>query len=125
MKKGRKRNYSFIVACLGSILCLHAGAQQAERNRLDFLLPSKLEFSVSSIQNQGLVAFNRSIPKADELFIGPISISSPSQIFPSDYYVQHQGFFCKQEWSLEKKSHIPLRFRLGSLEYCNWLEGKK
>ncbi len=46
-------------------------------------------------------------------------------VLPADFYGQRMGFFCKKEWGFEKTTHIPLRFRLGSLENCNWLEGKK
>jgi len=37
----------------------------------------------------------------------------------------HWGIMCIGEYKLEKKTGIPFRFRLGSLEYVNKLEGKK
>lgn len=37
----------------------------------------------------------------------------------------HWGIMCIGEYKLEKKIGVPFRFRLGSLEYVNKLEGKK
>jgi hypothetical protein len=33
-------------------------------------------------------------------------------------------FFCKIEHQLGKKMSLPVKFRLGSVEYVDWLEGK-
>ncbi len=41
----------------------------------------------------------------------------------ANYYTTQTGFFCNQERALEKKTKIPLRFRLGSLSYTEQLEG--
>ena len=44
-------------------------------------------------------------------------------ISPS-YYSKHLGFFCQKELQLERITSLPIRFRLGSLEYVNYLEQK-
>ena len=51
-------------------------------------------------------------------------ISLIKQPVPANYYNQFLGLFCRKEWQLERAVSIPLRFRLGSLEYVNWLEQK-
>ncbi len=49
----------------------------------------------------------------------------PFAIIPQDYYTQHFGIMCKKELAIEKATKIPFRFRLGSLQQCNYLEGKR
>lgn len=58
-------------------------------------------------------------------FADSINVQSPSTFtLQKDDYVKNLAFFCKQEWKLEKALRVPLRFRVGSLEQCNRLEGK-
>ncbi|HNP52977.1 MAG TPA: hypothetical protein PKK69_00100 [Ferruginibacter sp.] len=41
-----------------------------------------------------------------------------------DFAWRLSGTVCKKEWKLEQKTGLPFRFRLGSVAYCDWLEGK-
>ena len=46
------------------------------------------------------------------------------RVIAADFYVQNVGFFCKKELQFEKVTKIPFRFRLGSLQYNDYLEQK-
>ena len=48
----------------------------------------------------------------------------PISILPANYSVRNLAFFCRQELQFEKYSKIPFRFRLGSVQETDRLEGK-
>jgi len=73
-----------------------------------------LSFKPQNYSWQGLPLIKR---KADSL--QPMAYLSP------DFYAKQLGFFCRQEIKMDKITKIPFRFRLGSVDQCNWLEGKK
>lgn len=47
------------------------------------------------------------------------------RLLPEDYYSKNLSFFCKKELQIEKLTKVPFRFRLGSLDHVNQLEGKQ
>ena len=117
-----KRKISFIVAVFLTVFVVCARAQQtfsfSEKKYLKLEL--KKDFP-AALMTPSIFFANNPINKKIDL-IQPINATT---ILDGDFYVQHLGFFCSKEYKLEKTTHIPLRFRLGSLEYCNYLEGKK
>ena len=58
----------------------------------------------------------------------PLGSSSQSNLpsfrIASDLVVKNFAFFCKTEWKFEKKTSIPFKFRLGSVEQTDYWEGK-
>ncbi len=47
-----------------------------------------------------------------------------SLILSPAFYSTQLGFFCRQEIKVDKLTKISFRFRLGSVEACDRLEGK-
>ena len=42
----------------------------------------------------------------------------------ASFYINSLGFICQKELQLDKITPVPIRLRLGSLEYVNWMEQK-
>ena len=53
----------------------------------------------------------------------PPAANNLSVVAPNAY-TNHLGFFCRQELRTDKITPLPVRFRVGSMEQCNWLEQK-
>jgi hypothetical protein len=65
------------------------------------------------------------IQKADPVDY-PVAAHVPRSPFflPQDLFVQRLGFVCKKEWQFEKITSIPLKIRLGSAAYTDYMERK-
>jgi hypothetical protein len=88
--------------------------------QLTYLNNSKINLhkGFHQIKNKTVLAGKNNIKPV--FLLNPVSCS----VIAADYYTKGFGFFCKKELQFEKATKIPLRFRLGSLQYNDYLEGK-
>ena len=84
----------------------------------------KADTSKSLIAKNYKYQFSKS-PLLENITARERNFLSPFTVIPQDYYTQHFGIMCKKELAIEKATKIPFRFRIGSLQQCNYLEGKK
>jgi hypothetical protein len=95
-------------------------AAKAQQERLSLPYGYSLKDSVKLLQ-----VGKNSYSKAVLIPPKPIYRSLGGQLITPDYFTRRWGIFCETEWRFEKKTGLPLRFRLGSLEYVDRLEGKR
>jgi hypothetical protein len=130
-----QRFYKIIVALTFSLKMLMLQAQQDTPRLLSIAVPGPVSangqkpwYNIGSghFNKLALVADTSSAFSPRQLAWPPLPgrFVLPVSSIGNDFYTQHFGFFCRQELHLEKTSGLPLRFRLGSLKDCNYLEGK-
>ena len=121
MKKRRKRIISFIVVFAAFVIGMKSNAQ----SRIAGTQPLWPVF-IGQPPEIKLNSFSPTTYRSNEFQHNRRqAMREGGVLLPADFYSRQLGFFCRKEWVFEKATHIPLRFRLGSLEQCNYLEGKK
>lgn len=123
-----QRKKTFLVVCF-SILTLPLWAQPGVpvlliNKGLDRALP--LEKEVTLIHLAPLWKFYHleeyQAANRAYVFVPPGDIVR--DIYGGGSYMSNPGYFCRKEVEIERMTHLPLRFRLGSLQEVNHLEGK-
>ena len=87
-------------------------------NKINLLKPITCNYNLPSLPkrpNENITRANGCTAVRQIISINPV---------PASYSSSCLGFFCQKEWQLEKVIHVPVRLRLGSLEYVDKLEGK-
>jgi len=125
MKNRPERKFSFLVVWLTMFSCISGNGQNMLKKA-----DSGTDFKHVSLPGshaQGLSPNPRNRAGWDlsreVIFAG---VMNPERLYtiPADVYYLQSGYFCKREWELEKTTHIPFRFRLGSLAELDAMEGK-
>ena len=132
-----QRKKTFLVVCL-SILMVGTRAQQPSPVPVEKIVPGHLVFakmsfiprlSFPAMAGQRMLAGGTAGPTLQH---PPFHVPDMSAYYPAaeplymgaGSYYEQLGFFCKRELDIQKATHLPVFFRLGSLESCNKLEGK-
>ena len=89
-------------------------------------LCAQVGLSSTQVEQHLKVSDLKEIPKTP---VTSNATSALARVPPAPYIPKiqpkHFGFFCRVESRIERKSGIAPRFRLGSTEYVNYLEGKR
>jgi len=123
-KKGKILFFCMIFVAKG-VLCQNSTAKSPHTD--NFFNTKQLYRAGKSISSQHF--FIKSQSKIQERSIPALTTGIGLNMLScagvsEDFYTRNLGFFCKRELQFEKATKIPLRFRLGSLQYNDYLERK-
>ena len=122
----------FISCCVDFLFLSRASAQgTAMKNRAEPTTKPLLHHIMLN-KSRGPLKFSKNLPSqtlnfrvaSSTNYFANAGIALKTPVWRNNYSIQKLSFFCQKEWQFEKLTSIPLRIRLGSLEYTNYLEKK-
>ena len=85
-----------------------------------------IKFSVHPERNaRPVIEFNAFACWDGKLSVRVIKNHVVTASIAGNYYTENFGFMCRKELHFQKSTGLPVRLRLGSLQYCDAMEGKK
>jgi hypothetical protein len=115
-----------MLAMQNKVLTVNLPANMNLKRKRIFALIVKLVLCTSVIHAQNSVDSSKEKTYASftafskNIFLKPPLLNS----LPGNFYAKQLPFFCSKELQVQKTVGIPIKFRLGSVEYCDKLEGK-
>jgi hypothetical protein len=101
---------------------IFVGGSAFAQKSTSFITINKAYFVMLKKQNSSWVKHKAATTPTP---VSAINLPGPYSIISSNFYTQGLGFFCKKELQIEKVIKFPLKFRLGSVQQCDWMEGKQ
>ena len=122
-----QRVYQILVVLM-LILPLRILAQQQIplfAQKTPHILKSSRNFEGKTVagDNTYISCLSANTPNLPRLALSPFTFRT--SLINANFMIQSLPFFCKKEFFFEKNTSVPLRLRLGSLDYVNKLEGKE
>lgn len=138
MKGAKKDKLGSRILCMVGLLCISLSFSFAQssttnltrhQNQLPLLLPSAAPtVKISSYLHQPLALSTTTsadtAPNLYSVFQPKLGQNNQADGKPWGYCPDDLAFFCRLEVKLEKATAMPVRFRLGSTQYVDYLEGK-
>jgi hypothetical protein len=108
------------IICFLSLIIANLAVSGQQQRFVDFKIISAPKISITKSYEKNFVMMRAQQPQ----FPSREAMEYTNGFIRADHYTRNFGFFCKEELQIQKRTGVNFSLRLGTLDYCNFLEGK-